>query len=95
MRITREEVAHVAKLARLEMNEEEMEQYTGQLNAILEYAGKLNHIETGNISPTAHVLPLRNVFREDKVEPGLPRQNALANAPEEESGMFRVPRVIE
>jgi aspartyl-tRNA(Asn)/glutamyl-tRNA(Gln) amidotransferase subunit C len=95
MKITREEVAHVAKLARLDMGEDEMDQFTGQLNAILEYAGKLNHIETKDIVPTAHVLPLRNVFREDRVRAGLPRQEALANAPDEEDGMFRVPRVIE
>lgn len=95
MKITRGEVAHVARLARLEMNEEEMEQFTGQLNAILEYADRLNKIDTKDILPTAHVLPQKNVFREDKTRPGLPREEALANAPEEEDGMFRVPRVIE
>lgn len=95
MKITREEVAHVARLARLAMTEAEMDEFTGQLNAILEYADKLNHIDTQNIVPTAHVLPLKNVFREDQVRPGLPRDEALANAPEEEDGMFRVPRVIE
>jgi aspartyl-tRNA(Asn)/glutamyl-tRNA(Gln) amidotransferase subunit C len=95
MKITREEVAHVAKLARLEMGEEEMDQFTGELNAILGYAGKLDLIDTKDIVPTAHVLPLYNVFREDRVRPGLSRKDALANAPEEKDGMFCVPRVIE
>lgn len=95
MKITREEVAHVARLARLEMNAAEMDEFTGQLNAILHYADKLNGLETKDILPTAHVLPLQNVFREDKVGTCLPREEALANAPEAEDGMFRVPRVIE
>ena len=95
MKITREEVAHVAKLARLDMHEDEIPQYMSHLNAILEYADKLNQLDTQNILPTAHVLPLKNVFREDKVRPSLSRRDVLANAPEEENGMFRVPRVIE
>ncbi|MBS4032396.1 MAG: Asp-tRNA(Asn)/Glu-tRNA(Gln) amidotransferase subunit GatC [Clostridiales bacterium] len=95
MKITREEVAHVARLARLEMDDSEMEAYTEQLNAILQYADKLNRLDTEKIQPTAHVLPLNNVFREDRVRPCLPREEALANAPDEEDGMFRVPRVIE
>lgn len=95
MKITRAEVAHVARLARLEMNEVEMDEFTGQLNAILQYADKLNGLDTKDILPTAHVLPLQNVFREDKVGICLPREEALANAPDAEDGMFRVPRVIE
>jgi aspartyl-tRNA(Asn)/glutamyl-tRNA(Gln) amidotransferase subunit C len=95
MKITREEVAHVARLARLEMSDTEMDQFTGQLNAILQYADKLNEIDTKDIRPTAHVLPLQNVFREDKTRPCLANDKALANAPEAEDGMFRVPRVIE
>ncbi len=95
MKITREEVAHVARLAMLEISEQETRLYTEQLNAILEYADKLKKLETEGIEPTAHVLPLRNVFREDEVLPCLPREKALANAPVEEDGMFRVPRVIE
>jgi aspartyl-tRNA(Asn)/glutamyl-tRNA(Gln) amidotransferase subunit C len=95
VKITREEVAHVARLAMLEISEQETRLYTEQLNAILEYADKLKKLETEGIEPTAHVLPLRNVFREDEVLPCLPREKALANAPVEEDGMFRVPRVIE
>ncbi|MBS3885551.1 MAG: Asp-tRNA(Asn)/Glu-tRNA(Gln) amidotransferase subunit GatC [Dethiobacter sp.] len=95
MKLTSKEVAHVASLARLEMAEDEMEKFAGQLNAILEFADKLNRLETKDILPTAHVLPLNNVFREDRVTPGLERKAALLNAPEAEEGMFRVPRVIE
>lgn len=95
MKISREEVAHVARLAMLEISEQEAALYTEQLNAILEYADKLKGLDTKGVEPTAHVLPLRNVFREDEVLPCLPRDAALANAPAEEDGMFRVPRVIE
>lgn len=95
MKITLKEVAHVARLARLEISEDEMKKYTTQLNAILEYADRLNRLDTKDILPTAHVLPLRNVFREDESRPCLPRTEALANAPEEEDGMFRVPPVLE
>ena len=95
MKITREEVTHVARLARLDIPEGEMQQYMGHLNAILQYADKLNQLDTKDTVPTAHVLPLNNVFREDKTQPCLSRADALANAPEAESGMFRVPRVIE
>lgn len=95
MKITREEVAHVARLAMLEISGEEVALYTDQLNAILEYADKLKMLETKGVDPTAHVLPLRNVFREDEIRPGLPREEALANAPAEEEGLFRVPRVME
>jgi len=95
VKITREEVAHVARLAMLEISGEEVALYTDQLNAILEYADKLKMLETKGVDPTAHVLPLRNVFREDEIRPGLPREEALANAPAEEEGLFRVPRVME
>ncbi|MCR3922100.1 MAG: Asp-tRNA(Asn)/Glu-tRNA(Gln) amidotransferase subunit GatC [Firmicutes bacterium] len=95
MTITRNEVDHVARLARLEMTEEEMVQATGELNKILQYIDKLNKLDTTDVLPTAHVLPLQNVLREDKIQACLTRQDALANAPEEEDGMFRVPRVIE
>ena len=95
MKITRDEVAHVAKLARLDMAEKEMDEFTGTLNAILEYADKLNRVDIKDTLPTAHVLPLKNVFRQDKIGKCLPRAAALANAPQEEKGMFRVPRIIE
>jgi aspartyl-tRNA(Asn)/glutamyl-tRNA(Gln) amidotransferase subunit C len=95
VKITREEVVHVADLAKLNISEDEIGLYTEQLNAILEYAGMLNSLDTKDIIPTAHVLPLKNVFREDEIRPCLSRDEALANAPKVEEGMFRVPRVIE
>lgn len=95
MKITREEVAHVARLAMLEITEQEVVLYTQQLNAILEYADRLKELETKSVAPMAHVLPLHNVFREDEESSCLTREAALANAPAEEDGMFRVPRVIE
>ncbi|MCW3489807.1 Asp-tRNA(Asn)/Glu-tRNA(Gln) amidotransferase subunit GatC [Dethiobacter alkaliphilus] len=95
MKITREAVDHVANLARLEITDAEADEFTIQLNSILEYADKLNRLDTKDITPTAHVMPMQNVFREDEVHNCLPREQALANAPEEEDGMFRVPPVIE
>lgn len=95
MKITREQVEYVARLARLEMSEEEKETFTRQFDSILSYMDKLNQLDTEGIEPTSHVLPLSNVFREDEVKPSLPRDEALANAPDPKDGFFRVPRVIE
>ncbi|WP_027094523.1 Asp-tRNA(Asn)/Glu-tRNA(Gln) amidotransferase subunit GatC [Cohnella thermotolerans] len=95
MSITVKDVEHVANLARLELSEAEKEQFAGQLNAILEYAEKLNELNTEGIEPTSHVLPLYNVMREDEVRPSLPAEKALSNAPEEEDGHFKVPAVLE
>ncbi|MDK2820761.1 MAG: aspartyl-tRNA(Asn)/glutamyl-tRNA(Gln) amidotransferase subunit [Clostridia bacterium] len=94
MAITKNEVEHVALLARLKLSSEEMEAYTEQLNAILGYMDKLDTLDTGNVEPTAHVLPLRNVFREDVERPGLAKEKALAGAPEASEGQFKVPRVV-
>ena len=95
MKITQEEVAHVAMLARLELSAKEKEEIAGQLNDILEYVDKLNRLDTTDVPPTMHVLPLVNVIREDEPRPCLPREEVLANAPEVEDGMFRIPPVIE
>lgn len=95
MKLTREEVLHVARLAMLQISEEETAMYTEQLNSILEYANQLNKLDTSDVMPTAHAVPLKNVLREDAVRPGLPQEEVLANAPEAEEGMFRVPKVIE
>ncbi|HHX74044.1 MAG TPA: Asp-tRNA(Asn)/Glu-tRNA(Gln) amidotransferase subunit GatC [Firmicutes bacterium] len=95
MKITKEEIAHVALLARLEMSAEEMEEIAGQLNNILEYVDKLNRLDTAEVPPTTHVLPLQNVFREDRPLPCLTPEAVQANAPEAEDGMFRIPPVIE
>lgn len=93
--ISRQEVEYVAKLARLNLTEEEAEKYTEQLNAILEFAGKLNELDTGNIEPTSHVLDVYNVMRDDEVRPSVDREKALLNAPDEEDGQFKVPAVMD
>jgi aspartyl-tRNA(Asn)/glutamyl-tRNA(Gln) amidotransferase subunit C len=95
MKITRREVQHVANLARLRFNQLEMERFTHQLNAILAYIDKLNELDTSRVEPTYHVLDLVNVFREDGIRPSLPREIALANAPERADGFFKVPRIVE
>lgn len=95
MKISREEVKHVANLARLRFDEGELEKFTDQLNAILTYIDKLNELDTSEVEPTYHVLDLVNVFREDQIQPSLPREAALANAPERADGFFQVPRIIE
>lgn len=94
MKISVNDVEHVAKLARLYLSEEDKENYTHTLNDILEYMDVLNKLDTSDVEPTAHVLPLKNVFREDVVKEGLDKELALSNAPEEEDGCFKVPRII-
>jgi aspartyl-tRNA(Asn)/glutamyl-tRNA(Gln) amidotransferase subunit C len=94
MALTREEVLHVAQLARLSLNPEEIETFTRQLNDILAYVAKLQEVDTEGAPPLAHVIPLSNAFREDEVKPGLEREGSLANAPERAEGGFVVPRVI-
>ncbi len=96
MKITKKDVDHVARLARLALSEEEKERYTAQLEPILEYIGKLNQLNTDNVPPTSHVLPLQNVWREDRVvtDLGSP-DDILANAPEREGPFFKVKKVIE
>ncbi|TYP68613.1 Asp-tRNA(Asn)/Glu-tRNA(Gln) amidotransferase subunit GatC [Paenibacillus methanolicus] len=95
MSITLKDVEHVAKLARLELTEQEKEQFTGQLNAILKYAEKLNQLDTEGIEPTSHVLPVTNVMREDENRESVSNETALKNAPDEEDGQFKVPAVLE
>jgi aspartyl-tRNA(Asn)/glutamyl-tRNA(Gln) amidotransferase subunit C len=91
MAITREDVLHVAELARLELTEEEIERLGGQLNAILEAVGKVSELELADVPPTSHPLDLVNVWAEDEPRPSLAPEVALANAPEREGGFFRVP----
>ncbi len=95
MSITREEVLHVAELARLDFSEEEAGRFTGQMAAILEYVEKLSEPELDGVEPTAHVHDIVNAFRADEVKPSLPNEKALAAAPSSEDGCFRVPKVIE
>ncbi|MGQ9557784.1 MAG: Asp-tRNA(Asn)/Glu-tRNA(Gln) amidotransferase subunit GatC [Desulfurispora sp.] len=92
--LTKEQVEHVALLARLALKPEETELYSRQLSAILEYARKLEELDVSDVPPTAHVLPLRNVLRQDRVGEHLPPAAALANAPEREDNYFKVPRIV-
>lgn len=95
MKITRKEVEHVALLARLNLAEEELETFTGQMDAILAYVDKLNGLDTSGIVPTSHAVPMENAFRADEVRPSIGEDAALANAPDRIEGFFRVPKVIE
>jgi aspartyl-tRNA(Asn)/glutamyl-tRNA(Gln) amidotransferase subunit C len=93
--ITREQVEHVAKLARLAVSEEEKALFGRQLSSILTYVETLNRVDTAQVEPTSHVIPMQNVLREDEVKPSLPREAALGNAPDADAGCFRVPKIIE
>jgi aspartyl-tRNA(Asn)/glutamyl-tRNA(Gln) amidotransferase subunit C len=95
MDITQKEVEHVAKLARLELSEDEKGTFTRQLSAILTYMDQLKTLDTRGVEPTMTVLPTEHVFRDDEVRPSLPQERALANAPEQADGFFRVPRILE
>lgn len=95
MSLTLKDVEHIANLARLTLTEEEKALYREQLSAILDYASMLNRLDTSAIPPTATVLPGRNVMREDEVTPSLPREDVLANAPDQAEGMFRVHSILE
>ena len=95
MEITQKEVEQVAKLARLELSEDEKGTFARQLSAILSYMDQLKTLDTGGVEPTATVLPTDNVFRDDQVRSSLPQETALANAPDQADGFFRVPRILE
>lgn len=95
MTLTLAEVEHIAELARLDLTDEEKERFREQLSAILEYAGKLQSVDTGAIPPTFSVLPDRSVLRPDRSHPGLSPEDLLRNAPQAEGGQFRVPPVLE
>jgi aspartyl-tRNA(Asn)/glutamyl-tRNA(Gln) amidotransferase subunit C len=91
MAIARDEVLHVAKLARLELTDEEIERFTGQLSAILEAVAKVSELDLSGVEPTAHPLDLVNIWAEDEPRPPIPLEEALANAPNREGGFFKVP----
>jgi aspartyl-tRNA(Asn)/glutamyl-tRNA(Gln) amidotransferase subunit C len=95
MKLNRKDVEHVALLSRLELSENELDKFTGQLDAILEYIDVLNQVDTSAVEPMAHVLELRNVMRPDMARPSLPQKAALQNAPEAENGFFKVPKIVE
>jgi len=94
MKITRDEVVHVANLARLDMDEASIDKFAGQIGTILEYVEVLNRIDTEGVTPTSHAISLTNAFREDEEKETLDRNKVLANAPQEEDGNFVVPKVI-
>jgi aspartyl-tRNA(Asn)/glutamyl-tRNA(Gln) amidotransferase subunit C len=89
--ITREEVLHVAQLARLELTDDEGERFREQLNAILEAVGKVSELDLADVEPTAHPLDLVNTWGDDELRPSLSVDDALANAPDREGDFFRVP----
>jgi aspartyl-tRNA(Asn)/glutamyl-tRNA(Gln) amidotransferase subunit C len=95
MKISRAEVEHVSRLARLALTGQELDAIQGEMDKILGYVEQLNQLDTEGIIPTAHVIPMENAFREDEIKPGFSREQALANAPEPDPAGFRVPRVIE
>ena len=93
-RITRQDVEYVARLARLALTEEEVEALTHELGAILDHAADVSALDTADVPPTAHPLPLVNVLRPDVARSGVPRDEVLAEAPDVEGGRFRVPRIL-
>jgi len=95
MRISKQEIEHIASLARLSLSEEEKELFGSQLSSILDYMEKLNELDTRDIEPTSHVLPLSNVMRDDIPRPSIPREDALLNAPDHTDKFYRVPKIIE
>jgi aspartyl-tRNA(Asn)/glutamyl-tRNA(Gln) amidotransferase subunit C len=94
-KITKEEVDHVARLARLSLSDDEKERMRRELDGILSYIDKLRALDTEGVPPTSHAVPMTNVMREDEPAPSLPRADMLANAPDRSGDLFRVPKIIE
>lgn len=95
MEISKEQVERVAKLARLDVSEDEKTTFARQLSSILTHIDQLKALDTMGVEPTATVLPTENVFRDDEVRPSLSQEQALANAPDQSEGFFRVPKILE
>jgi aspartyl-tRNA(Asn)/glutamyl-tRNA(Gln) amidotransferase subunit C len=95
MRLTAEEVRHVAELAKLALSDAEVDAYAGQLSEILAYAEQVQEVDTSTVPPTPYVLPLVNVMAEDQPRPSFDNETALANAPDREDGYFRVRAIFE
>jgi len=89
------EIDHVALLARLKLSDKEKELFSRQVGGIIKYIDKLNELDTSNVESTAHVLPVKNVFREDKLKPSLSRSKVLLNSPGKDETFYRVPKIIE
>lgn len=94
-RLTLQQIAHVARLARLSLSEQEMLQMERHLNNLMAQFERLQELDTTGVEPTAHSFPVYNVFREDVVKPSLPAQEVLQNAPEQRDGCFIVPIIVE
>jgi aspartyl-tRNA(Asn)/glutamyl-tRNA(Gln) amidotransferase subunit C len=95
VRISKEDIEHIASLARLHLTEGEKDLFGLQLSSILDYMEKLNELDTTDVEPTSHVLPLSNVMRDDVSGPSIQREDALMNAPDHTDKFFRVPKIIE
>ncbi len=95
MAISPKDVEYLSRLVRIQLTEEELSRFAGQLEEILSHVEKLKSAKTDGVPPTSHVLPLSNVFREDKLRPSLPVDQALADAPEREGPYFKVPKIID
>jgi aspartyl-tRNA(Asn)/glutamyl-tRNA(Gln) amidotransferase subunit C len=93
--LSRDDVAHVAMLARIQLSGEELDRLAGQLDQIVEWVGKINEVVAADVPPMSHPLPLTNVTRPDVVRPGLTAEQALSNAPDAEDGRFGVPRILD
>ncbi|MCU1658094.1 MAG: Aspartyl/glutamyl-tRNA(Asn/Gln) amidotransferase subunit [Pseudonocardiales bacterium] len=93
-RIGRDDVAHLARLARLAVTEQELDVFAGQLDVILGSVARVSEVAAGDIPPTSHAVPMTNVFRPDELRPCLPREAVLAAAPDVEDNKFRVPRIL-
>ena len=94
LKISLEQVRHVAKLARLSLTDEQSERFAGQLESILEYVAKIEQVDVKGVEPMAHVLPMKNVLREDVVGESLPVEEVLKNAPDRDGPFFKVPKII-
>ena len=94
-KIDQAQVRKVARLSRLDLTEAEVEEFTGQLSAILDYVEKMNELDTDNVEPLAHCLPISNVFRADSVKESLGTEKTLANAPQRDGEFFKVPKILD
>jgi len=95
MKINQQDVEHVARLARLSLNPDDLKTMTGQMDAILGYVDKLNELDTTGIEPMAHAVPMSNAFREDEITEPIGVEQALQNAPQRNDNYFKVPKIIE
>ncbi|QDI92653.1 Asp-tRNA(Asn)/Glu-tRNA(Gln) amidotransferase subunit GatC [Salicibibacter halophilus] len=93
--ITKEQVKHVADLARLTFSDDELETFAKQMDDVIQYAERLNELDTEDVVPTTHVMDVRNVLREDEARPSMNREDVLKNAPASKDGQFEVPSVLD